>query len=203
MSAPFKLDPLPFAYDALEPVLTTEALELHHGKHHQAYVDNLNKAVAGTEFEGKSLEELFAQASKLPAPIRNNGGGHWNHRFFWELHTPPGSNGEPSAALKQALDSTFGSVDNFKAEFEKAGVGQFGSGWAWLVKKSDGSLVIAGLPNQENPLMDTSPVQGKPILTNDVWEHAYYLTYRNRRPEYLSKWWQVLNWNKVNELYEG
>ncbi|MFA7440755.1 MAG: superoxide dismutase [Sphingomonadaceae bacterium] len=203
MSAPFKLDPLPFAYDALEPVLTTEAMELHHGKHHQAYVDNLNKAVAGTEFEGKSLEELFAQASKLPAAIRNNGGGHWNHRFFWDLHTTPGNNSQPSAALKTALDSTFGSVDNFKAEFEKAGVGQFGSGWAWLVKKADGSLVITGLPNQENPLMDTSPVQGKPILVNDVWEHAYYLTYRNRRPEYLSKWWQVLNWNKVNELFEG
>lgn len=197
----FKLDPLPYAYSALEPILTTEAMEFHHAKHHQAYVDNLNKAVDGTEWAGKSLEELFAVASKLPAAVRNNGGGHWNHRFFWTLMAPPGTGGKPSDKLEAALTKAFGSVDNFKAEFEKAGVGQFGSGWAWLIQKPDGSLVVTGLPNQENPMMDTCPVQGKPLLTNDVWEHAYYLTYRNRRPEYLSKWWQVANWNTVNQLF--
>lgn len=201
MTTPFVLDPLPYGYDALNPILTTEAMEFHHGKHHQAYVDNLNKAVAGTEYEGKSLEELFAKASTLPAAVRNNGGGHWNHRFFWTLQAPVGQGGQPSDKLKAALDKNFGSVENFKAEFEKAGAGQFGSGWAWLVLKDDGSLVVTGLPNQENPLMDTSPVRGKPLLTNDVWEHAYYLTYRNRRPEYLSKWWEITNWNTVNQLF--
>lgn len=198
---PFKLDPLPYGYDELEPILTTEAMEYHHAKHHQTYVDNLNKAVAGTEYEGKALEDIFPKISAAPAALRNNGGGHWNHTFFWKLMAPPGTGGKPSDKLEAALTKSFGSVDAFKAEFEKAGAGQFGSGWAWLVQKDDGSLVVTGLPNQDNPLMDISPVRGKPIMVNDVWEHAYYLTYRNRRPEYLSKWWDVTNWNYVNEVF--
>ncbi len=178
-------------------------MRIHHGKHHQAYVDNLNKAVAADPgLKGLSLEDLLARTSTLPKAIRDNGGGHWNHHFFWGLMAPEGMRGSPSPRLTAALVSQFGSVDAFKAEFQKAGVSQFGSGWAWLIIKPDGTLAVISTPNQDNPLMDLAPVKGTPILANDVWEHAYYLSYRNRRGEYLGKWWDVVNWNRVNSLFE-
>ena len=194
----YTLPPLPYDHGALAPVIDAQTMQLHHGKHHQTYVDNLNKAVdADSALQGKSLEELLAGASGLPKVVRNNGGGHWNHSFFWEAMAPGG--GEPQGELAQAIDSKWGSFDAFKTAFNAAGVGQFGSGWVWLVATPDGSLEIAATPNQDNPLMDAVEVKGTPILGNDVWEHAYYLTYQNRRADYLSAWWQVVNWNKASE----
>ena len=198
----FTLPSLPYATDALEPHFDKTTMEIHHGKHHQAYVDNLNKAVAGTEHENKSLEELVAQAGKISPAVRNNGGGHWNHSFFWTLMAPEGQRGAPSARLTRAIEAQWGSVDKFKAAFQQAGTSQFGSGWAWLVVTPDGKLAVTSTPNQDNPLMDLAPVKGRPVLANDVWEHAYYLSYRNRRGEYLGKWWDVVNWGRVNELYD-
>ncbi|WP_456238902.1 superoxide dismutase [Sandaracinobacteroides hominis] len=203
VAGPFKLAPLPYAFDALAPVIDKETMEIHWGKHHQAYVDNLNKAVsADPALQGKSLEALLAQVSTAPKAVRDNAGGHWNHSFFWTLMAPEGQRGAPSARLTRAIEAQWGSVDKFKAAFQQAGTSQFGSGWAWLVVTPDGKLAVTSTPNQDNPLMDLAPVKGRPVLANDVWEHAYYLSYRNRRGEYLAKWWDVVNWGRVNELYD-
>jgi superoxide dismutase, Fe-Mn family len=199
----FTLSPLPYAHDALEPHIDTTTMQIHHGKHHQAYVDNLNKAVAGTPNEGKSLEELVKVAGTISPAVRNNGGGHWNHTFFWEsLATPAssGTGGNPSGDLADAINSALGSFDAFKEKFAQAGMTRFGSGWAWLIVK-DGKLEVSSTPNQDNPLMDVAEVKGTPILGADVWEHAYYLKYQNRRADYLAAFWNVVNWTKVAERF--
>ena len=197
----FTLPSLPYAHDALEPHIDKLTMEIHHGKHHQAYVDNLNKAVAGTENENKSLEELVAAAGKISPAVRNNGGGHWNHSFFWQI-LAPAAGGEPKGKLADAIKSTFGSFDEFKEKLNAAGTTRFGSGWAWLIVK-DGKLEVTSTPNQDNPLMDVADVKGTPILGVDVWEHAYYLKYQNRRPEYLKAFWSVVNWDTVSKHYEA
>ncbi len=197
--AKFELPQLPYAYDALEPYIDKLTMEIHHSKHHNAYVTNLNKAVDGTENEGKTLEEMFANISKLPVAIRNNGGGHWNHSLFWSLMKQNGG-GNPTGKVADAINSAFGDFDEFKNKFSTAATTRFGSGWAWLLFQ-DKKLVISSSPNQDNPLMDVAEVKGKPILGLDVWEHAYYLKYQNRRPEYIENWWNVVNWDKVNELF--
>ncbi|HQW44532.1 MAG: superoxide dismutase [Chitinophagaceae bacterium] len=197
----FTLSPLPYAHDALEPHIDTLTMQIHHGKHHQAYVDNLNKAVAGTPNENKSLEELVAAAGTISPAVRNNGGGHWNHTFFWES-LAPNTGGAPSGKLADAINQTFGSFDEFKTKFAAAGVGRFGSGWAWLLIH-EGKLTISSTPNQDNPLMDVAEIKGTPILGVDVWEHAYYLKYQNKRPDYLTAIWNVINWNKVAERFEA
>ena len=195
----FELPALPYAYDALEPYIDKMTMEIHHTKHHNAYVTNLNKAVEGTEMEGKSLEELMASISKYPAAVRNNGGGHWNHSMFWTL-MKKGGGGEPTGALAEAIKSAFGSFADFKTQFSNAGATRFGSGWAWLVKQN-GKLVIGSTPNQDNPLMDVADIKGAPILGLDVWEHAYYLKYQNRRPEYIENWWNVINWAEASKRF--
>lgn len=197
----FTLPPLPYAYDALEPAIDKETMTFHHDKHHQTYVDNLNKAVDADEnLKGKSLEEIFTSISTAPKAVRNNGGGHWNHSLFWELLAPADQTGEPSAELKAAIDADLGGIDKFKEDFNAAGAAQFGSGWAWLIVQN-GKLKITSTPNQDNPLMDVVDERGEVILGADVWEHAYYLKYQNRRADYLKSFWTVVNWNKVNELY--
>ena len=197
----FTLPPLPYAYDALEPAIDKETMTFHHDKHHQAYVDKLNKAIDGdASLQGKSLEELFASISTAPKAVRNNGGGHWNHSLFWELLAPVGETGEPSAELAAAIDRDLGGMDKFREAFNAAGAGQFGSGWAWLIVQ-DGKLKVTSTPNQDNPLMDVADEKGAVVLAADVWEHAYYLKYQNRRPDYLKAFWTVVNWNKANELF--
>lgn len=196
----FTLPNLPYAHDALEPHIDTQTMQIHHGKHHQAYVDNLNKAIAGTPHENKSLEELLAAAGTISPAVRNNGGGHWNHSFFWEI-IGPNAGGNPSGSLLEAINQAFGSFDAFKEKFNNAGATRFGSGWAWLLVK-DGKLEVSSTPNQDNPLMDVAEVKGTPILGVDVWEHAYYLKYQNRRPEYLQAFWNVVTWNKVQEHFD-
>ena len=195
----FTLAPLPYAYEALEPHIDTLTMQIHHGKHHQAYVDNLNKALAGTANEGKSLEELVAAAGSISPAVRNNGGGHWNHTFFWESLTPT-SDGIPTLEVSEAIDAAFGNFEEFKTKFAAGGTTRFGSGWVWLIVK-DGKLEITSTPNQDNPLMDVAEVKGTPILGVDVWEHAYYLKYQNKRPDYLAAIWNVINWNKVAERF--
>lgn len=195
----FTLPALPYAHEALEPHIDATTMQIHHGKHHQAYVDNLNKAIAGTEHENKSLEELVATAGKISPAVRNNGGGHWNHSFFWEI-LGPNAGGAPTGELAEAINSTFGSFDELKTKINTAGATRFGSGWAWLIVK-DGKLEVTSTPNQDNPLMDVAEVKGTPILGIDVWEHAYYLKYQNKRPDYLAAIWNVINWNKVAEHY--
>jgi Fe-Mn family superoxide dismutase len=195
----FTLSPLPYAHDGLEPHIDTLTMQIHHGKHHQAYVDNLNKATAGTEYENSPLEELISKAGKISVAVRNNGGGHWNHTFFWESLSPKGG-GEPSGKLADAIHAAFGSFDSFKEKFNQAGMTRFGSGWAWLIV-SNGKLEICSTPNQDNPLMDVAEMKGMPILGADVWEHAYYLKYQNRRADYLGAFWNVVNWNKAEERY--
>ena len=197
----FTLAPLPYAHDALEPHIDTMTMQIHHGKHHQAYVDNLNKAIAGTENENKSLDDLVANAGKISPAVRNNGGGHWNHTFFWESLDEK-SGGTPSGKLEEAILAAFGTFDAFKEKFANAGMTRFGSGWAWLIVK-DGKLEITSTPNQDNPLMDVAEIKGKPILGVDVWEHAYYLKYQNRRAEYLAAFWNVVDWKKVAKRYEA
>jgi superoxide dismutase, Fe-Mn family len=195
----FSLAPLPYAHDALEPYIDTLTMQIHHGKHHQAYVDNLNKAIAGTDHENKSIEALVADAGKISPAVRNNGGGHWNHTFFWESLRKAGAAdviNTPSGKLADAINSAFGSFDAFKEKFANAGMTRFGSGWAWLIVK-DGKLEISSTPNQDNPLMDVAEIKGKPILGVDVWEHAYYLKYQNKRADYLAAFWNVVNWDKV------
>jgi Fe-Mn family superoxide dismutase len=196
----FTLPPLPYAFNALEPHIDAQTMQIHHDKHHQAYVDNLNKAIAGSEHENKSLEELVAGAGKISPAVRNNGGGHWNHSFFWEILSPASGN-QPSGKLADAINQTFGSLDALKEKVNTAGATRFGSGWAWLIVK-DGKLEVTSTPNQDNPLMDVAEVKGTPILGIDVWEHAYYLKYQNKRPDYLKEIWNVINWNKVAEHFE-
>jgi superoxide dismutase, Fe-Mn family len=198
----FVLDPLPYANDALEPHFDAMTMEIHHDRHHNAYVTNLNAALAGTDAEGKTIEELMATISTMPTPIRNNGGGHWNHTFFWNI-LAPNAGGLPVGTLATAIDSTFGSFDNLKAEFKKAGIGRFGSGWAWLIVKADGSLAISSTPNQDNPLMDVAEAKGTPILGLDVWEHAYYLKFQNKRPDYIDAFWNVVDWNGAETRYKA
>jgi len=197
--AKFELPQLPYSYDALEPYIDKMTMEIHHTKHHNAYVTNLNKALEGTEHVGKSLEEMFAMMSKLPAAVRNNGGGHWNHSLFWTLMKQNGG-GKPTGKIADAINSAFGSFDEFKTKFSTAAATRFGSGWAWLLVQ-DGKLVVSSTPNQDNPLMDLAEVKGTPVLGLDVWEHAYYLKYQNKRPDYIENWWNVVNWDKVNELF--
>jgi len=194
----FELPKLNYAYDALEPTIDARTMEIHHSKHHQAYVDNLNNAIAGTDLEGKSLEEIQKIGTDKPA-VRNNGGGHYNHSLFWELLTPGGSK-EPVGNVKAEIEK-IGGFEKFKEDFSNAAKTRFGSGWAWLVKNADGSVVVSSTPNQDNPLMPVADVQGTPILGLDVWEHAYYLNYQNRRPDYVSAFFDVINWDKVEELY--
>ncbi len=195
----FTLAPLPYAHDALEPHIDTLTMQIHHGKHHQAYVDNLNKAIAGTENENKTLAQLIDHAGAISAPVRNNGGGHWNHTFFWES-LAPNAGGAPTGKLADAITAAFGSFDEFKTKFAAGGVGRFGSGWVWLIVV-DGKLTISSTPNQDNPLMDVAEVKGTPLLGVDVWEHAYYLKYQNKRPDYLAAIWNVINWAKVAERF--
>ena len=196
----FTLPSLPYAYEALEPHIDTETMKIHHDKHHQAYVDNLNKAIAGTEHENKSIEELVKNAGTISLAVRNNGGGHWNHTFFWDS-LKKNEGGKPSGKLAEAIDVAFGSFDAFKEKFNAAGTTRFGSGWAWLNVK-DGKLEVSSTPNQDNPLMEIAEVKGMPILGCDVWEHAYYLKYQNKRPAYLEAFWNVVNWDKVAERFE-
>ncbi len=197
----FELPQLPYAYDALEPHIDAKTMEIHHGKHHNAYVTNLNAALAGTENEGKSLIELLATISTLSPAVRNNGGGHFNHSLFWQIMSPTGG-GEPTGKIGEAITATFGSYATFKEEFTKAATTRFGSGWAWL-SVADGKLVISSTPNQDNPLMDVADVKGTPLLGLDVWEHAYYLNYQNRRPDYIAAFYNVINWTEVNRMYEA
>ncbi len=199
-SGPFTLPALPYKHSALEKAIDPATMEIHHGKHHQAYIDNLNKEVAkDPALSGKSLEDIIASISKYGPAVRNNAGGHWNHSFFWTIMTPEDT--KPSEGLLSAINDSFGSMDDFKAKFEEAGTKQFGSGWAWLIVNKDGRLEITATPNQDNPLMDDAKVKGTPILGNDVWEHAYYLRYQNRRAEYLKAWWNVVNWARASELF--
>ncbi|MFD1705412.1 superoxide dismutase SodA [Siminovitchia sediminis] len=195
----YELPQLPYAYDALEPHIDKETMNIHHTKHHNTYVTNLNNAVEGTDLANKPVEELIADLDSVPenirTAVRNNGGGHANHSLFWKLLSPQGG-GEPSGDLKDAIESKFGSFDKFKEEFQAAGAGRFGSGWAWLVV-NNGELEIMSTPNQDSPLMEGK----KPILGLDVWEHAYYLKYQNRRPDYMKAFWNVVNWNEVQKLY--
>lgn len=195
------LAPLPYAHDALEPYIDKMTMEIHHGKHHQAYVNNLNNAIEGTEMQGMTLEEIFKNMSKYPMAVRNNGGGHWNHDLFWQIMSPNGG-GKPSGDLLTAIEKRFESFDNFKDKFSTAGATRFGSGWAWLIVDANGELQVTSTPNQDNPLMDVADVKGTPILGVDVWEHAYYLKYQNRRPEYLSNFWNVVNWDEVSRRYK-
>lgn len=192
----FELPKLDYSYDALEPHIDARTMEIHHTKHHAAYTNNLNAAIEGTELAGKSIEDILANVSNLSAGIRNNGGGFYNHNLFWKVMSPNGG-GQPSGELAAAIDKAFGSFDNFKDQFSKAAATRFGSGWAWLVKQSNGELVVASSPNQDNPLMDISDVKGTPVLGLDVWEHAYYLNYQNRRPDYIGAFWNVINWDEV------
>ncbi len=193
----FTLPNLPYAVNALEPHIDAKTMEIHHGKHHNAYVTNLNAAVAGTEWENKSLEEILANISKLSPAVRNNGGGHWNHSFFWQI-MGPNAGGNPTGAVAEAINAAFGSFDNFKAEFTKAATTRFGSGWAWLVANG-GKLSVTSTANQDNPLMDIAEVKGTPVLGIDVWEHAYYLNYQNRRPDYVAAFFNIINWDEVNK----
>jgi Fe-Mn family superoxide dismutase len=197
----FELKSLPYAFDALEPYIDAKTMEIHHDKHHGAYTTNLNAAVQGTALEGKSIEEILKNISAHPVAVRNNGGGFYNHNFFWEIMTPGGAR-QPEGDLQKAMDAAFGSYQNFKEAFTKAALTRFGSGWAWLVKQGE-SLVISSTPNQDNPLMDLADVKGTPVLGVDVWEHAYYLKYQNRRPDYLEAFFNVINWDEVTKRFKG
>lgn len=200
-TAPFTLPALPYAFAALEPHIDAKTMEIHHDKHHQAYVTNLNKALEGkADLQGMTLEQLLADNLKavpedIKNAVRNNGGGHWNHSFFWELMAP-GAGGAPTGEIANVINSNFGDFENFKKEFGAAAAARFGSGWAWLVKTKDGKFQIVSTPNQDTPIMEGH----KPLIGLDVWEHAYYLNYQNRRPDYVTAWWNVINWAKVNEL---
>lgn len=197
----FELPALPYAYEALEPHFDQETMTIHHTKHHQAYVNNLNAALEGNEGADKSLEEILASVSTYGPAVRNNGGGHYNHSLFWSILSPTPQS-EPSGELAEAINKNFGSLEDLKAEVKKAGMGQFGSGWAWLIVKHSGSLAVTATPNQDNPLMDTQTTdKGFPILGIDVWEHAYYLKYQNKRPDYLDAFWSVLDWKAVEKNY--
>lgn len=195
----FQLPDLPYAFDALEPHIDARTMEIHHDKHHAGYTNNLNAAIEGTELEGKSIEDILANISAHSGAVRNNGGGYYNHDLFWKV-MGPNAGGTPTGELGAAIDSAFGSFDAFKEAFAKAAATRFGSGWAWLIVQ-DGALKVTSTPNQDNPLMDVAEEKGTPILGLDVWEHAYYLNYQNRRPDYISHWFNVVNWDYVSELY--
>lgn len=197
----FELPKLPYAFNALEPHIDAKTMEIHHDKHHQAYVTNLNKAIEGTDAEKLSIEEICKNISKYPVAVRNNGGGHYNHSLFWEIMAP-NAGGMPTGDLAKAIETDLGGFEKFKADFSNAGATRFGSGWAWLCVK-EGKLAVCSTPNQDNPLMDIADAgcKGTPILGMDVWEHAYYLNYQNRRPDYMAAFFNVINWNKVAELY--
>ena len=196
----FTLPALPYATNALEPHIDTKTMEIHHGKHHNAYVTNLNAAVAGKPEESLSIEEICKNISKYPMAVRNNGGGHYNHSLFWTV-MGPNAGGSPTGALADSINAAFGTFDEFKAKFAAAGTTRFGSGWAWLIVGADGKLAVTSTPNQDNPLMDVAEVKGTPILGMDVWEHAYYLNYQNRRPDYITAFWNVVNWSEVAKLF--
>ncbi len=195
------LPALNYAFEALEPHIDAQTMQIHHGKHHQAYVDNLNKAIAGTDAETKTVEELMANISAYPVAVRNNGGGHYNHTLFWSI-LGPNTGGAPTGDLATAINENFGSFDALKEKMNTAGATRFGSGWAWLLVK-DGKLEVSSTPNQDNPLMDVAEVKGTPILGIDVWEHAYYLKYQNKRPDYLAAIWNVINWDEVSKRYKA
>ena len=195
----FELPKLAYAYDALEPYIDARTMEIHHSKHHAAYTNNLNNAIKDTELESKSIEEILKTISKVPVSIRNNGGGFYNHKLFWEILSPRGG-GQPMGELLNAINRDFGSFEKFKEVFNNAAATRFGSGWAWLVNQG-GKLIVTSTPNQDNPLMDVSEVKGTPILGLDVWEHAYYLKYQNRRPEYIDAFWNVVDWSQVTKLF--
>ena len=196
----FELPPLPYDYDALEPTISKETMTVHHDKHHAAYTAKLNEGVAADPtLEGKTIEEILGQISSQPPLVRNNGGGYWNHDFFWKTMKKGG--GQPSGKLAEAIDRDFGGLDQLKEQFNGKGAGQFGSGWAWLIAGADGKLKVTSTPNQDNPLMDDAKEPGTPLLGNDVWEHAYYLTYKNDRPGYLKAWWDVVDWDTVGQRY--
>jgi Fe-Mn family superoxide dismutase len=197
----FDLPKLNYAYNALEPHIDARTMEIHHTKHHAAYINNLNAAVTGTNLEGKTIEAILAEISKAPVAVRNNGGGHFNHTLFWTV-MGPNKGGSPSGDLADGINKAFGSFDAFKDEFSKAAATRFGSGWAWLIKTKDG-LKVSSTPNQDNPLMDVAEVKGTPILGIDVWEHAYYLNYQNRRPDYIAAFWNVINWDEVSKRYKA
>lgn len=197
----FTLPELPYAANALEPHVDAQTMQIHREKHHATYVTNLNNALQGTEHEGKSLEELLANVSQLPPAVRNNGGGHWNHSMFWQIMAP-NAGGTPTSELATQISQAFGSFDEFKKQFAQAATTRFGSGWAWLCVSTDGGLFITSTPNQDNPLMDVAEKKGRPILGLDVWEHAYYLNYQNRRPDYITAFWNVVNWPEVARRYQ-
>jgi superoxide dismutase, Fe-Mn family len=199
---PHTLPTLPYAHDALEPHFDKMTMDIHHGKHHNAYVTNLNNAIVGTDAENKSIEELIANISNYSMPIRNNGGGHWNHTFFWNS-LAPNAGGSATGKLSDAIAAEFGSFDTFKEKFAAAGTTRFGSGWAWLCVDANKKLCVCSTPNQDNPLMDIADCKGTPILGLDVWEHAYYLHYQNRRPDYIAAFWNVVNWAEVSNRYEA
>jgi Fe-Mn family superoxide dismutase len=196
----YELPKLPYDYDALEPSIDARTMEIHHTKHHQGYTNKFNNAIEGTDLEDQAIEDIFASVSEHSTAVRNNGGGFYNHSLFWTI-LAPNAGGDPTGDLAKAIDNAFGSFDAFKEQFASAAGGRFGSGWAWLIVNADGDLEITSTPNQDNPLMDVADVQGTPILGLDVWEHAYYLNYQNRRPDYISSFWNVVNWDKVAEYY--
>ncbi|TLX74911.1 superoxide dismutase [Labilibacter sediminis] len=198
----FELPKLDYAYDALEPHIDARTMEIHHTKHHAGYINNLNAAIEGTDLAGKSIEDILSGISAHSVAVRNNGGGFYNHDLFWKVMSPNGG-GLPTGELLQAIEKNFGSFDAFKDRFSKAAATRFGSGWAWLVKQQDGSLVVSSTPNQDNPLMDIAEVKGTPILGLDVWEHAYYLKYQNLRPDYIGAFWNVINWDEVTKRLIG
>jgi Fe-Mn family superoxide dismutase len=196
----FELPKLPYSYDALEPTFDAQTMEIHHTKHHQAYLTNLNAAIAGTPMEGQTIEEILHNIATAAPAVRNNGGGHWNHTMWWTILSPNGG-GQPTGAVGEAITKAFGSYDNFKTEFSKAATTRFGSGWAWLCKQADGSLTICSTPNQDNPLMPDTGCKGFPILGLDVWEHSYYLKYQNKRPDYVAAFFNLINWDEVNKRF--
>lgn len=198
----FSLPALPYAHDALEPHIDARTMEIHHGKHHAGYTNKLNAAIEGTALADSSIEDILAGVSAHSTGVRNNGGGFYNHSLFWSIMSPHGG-GSPAGDLAEAINATFGSFEGFKDAFAQAAATRFGSGWAWLIKKADGSLAVTSTPNQDNPLMDVADEHGKPLLGLDVWEHAYYLNYQNRRPDYISAFFHVIDWNKVSALYAG
>lgn len=195
----FELNSLPYSYNALEPYIDAQTMEIHHSKHHGAYTTNLNNAIAGTEMEKMTIEDIMRSISKFPMAVRNNGGGYYNHNLFWSILSPKGG-GEPTGELAKAIKSSFGSFDVFKEKFAASAATRFGSGWAWLIAKGN-ELAIFSTPNQDNPLMDIADMQGHPLLALDVWEHAYYLKYQNRRAEYIQNFWQVVNWSEVEKRF--
>lgn len=198
----FTLPSLPYAHDALEPHIDARTMEIHHGKHHNGYTNKLNAAIEGTDLDGKSIEDILANVSSASTGVRNNGGGFYNHSLFWTVMSPNGG-GEPSGDLAAAINAAFGSFEDFKKAFSTAAGTRFGSGWAWLIKKADGSLAVTSTPNQDNPLMDIAEEKGTPLLGLDVWEHAYYLNYQNRRPDYVAAFFNVIDWNAVAARFAG